>query len=186
MINFEHKACLCQRLRGQRIYRQMASNLLDIVGIDPALRDSRGELSYIFTQYAGDATHQDAILKSKMHVSSLLTVASLADGTVSVVKAVPDLKAMTYGTGEELYRIILSEFTSVHCPNWLAAKADAVDAMTLRRAPVSVHHFSFDLDKGPENQWFGRVMVADLENVSPVIASVEWCFLHMVQRIGVT
>ena len=102
-------------------------------------------------------------------------------GGIRNIKVVPDLHCQHYHTGEELYRIKLSEYKSVCFPTWLQSKANEADLIAngaewwqLQELHQEVH----DLDHGPDNTWIMRVLVKDVQNVIWTIITGTWCLLH--------
>jgi hypothetical protein len=140
--------------------------------------------------YRGDATNQDAIQTMKMHLSEVcsvhitfgmfqaavndLGIFSASDLQASYVRAVCDMRPVVYGTGSELYNIILKELASVGCRDWMSPALDSNSAVSV---------FAFVLDQGPDNQAATRFIRSLLVEKLNVMIVVVWCFTHQYHII---
>ena len=135
--------------------------------------------------YRGDATNQEAIDKQKIHLSEVCSVhvslealhaAALEDGAfepdafeASYHRAVCDTRPVVYGTGTELYNIILKELRSVGCPDWFSEAFDPNRSITT---------FAMVMDQGPDNQAVVKIIRSLLASRIHVSLVVVWCFMH--------
>ena len=70
------------------------------------------------------------------------------------------------GSTDELYKIMLTLFCSVGCPTWESS------------FDLDFVGFTFGLDRGPDNQGFGRRIVEHVDDLDNVTTTTIWCFLH--------
>jgi len=135
--------------------------------------------------YRGDATNQEAIDKQKIHLSEvcgvhvpLETLHTAAKEDVAFEqdafeatyhRAVCDIRPVVYGTGPELYNIILKELHSVGCPDWLSEAFDPRNSITI---------FACVMDQGPDNQAVVKIIRSQLVTRIHVGLVVVWCFMH--------
>eukprot|EP00959_Pyramimonas_sp_CCMP1952_P218380 4567297-Pyramimonas_sp.AAC.1 len=173
-IKFEHRCNHVQRLLSSQHYQAIA------VEFKTCLRTSGTPPPFNIEviQYLADATNQSAIQKEKMHIAlvSCLSASSNAlacTGTAEYLytRSLADIQCVRTGTGDELLALALREFASVYCPDWRCRKENTIST------------FMFGLDKGPDCQKFGRLVVAEMQSVPNVIVHVQWCSLHSYHKI---
>ena len=183
-------------------------------GADDALEQPAVKIGgFEFIMYKGDATKQEACEKRKMHLSILhLSICSMAmllsgvqiisgmnaDATpeemascfrglqelLPCIRSVPAMQAVIYGTGEELYRLVLAEFQSTGVRTWEDKLNDQACAGHLRLGqPAILRFYAFGFDKGSDNQAFVKRIKQRLSGQPFFLFWVIWCMYHQYHLI---
>ena len=135
--------------------------------------------------YRGDATNQEAIEKSKVHLSEVCTIvlpessivddfaagSELCDLQFPYNRFVPNLQIVKHGTGAELYNIVLRQFREAGCAHWMAAPSEWVNI------------YSFVWDQGSENQACSKKIASYVASYLHVWCVFVFCFFHQWQLI---
>jgi hypothetical protein len=181
VILYEHRLAIGKTLRSQGLYQAL----------------DECDLAVEVHQYKGDGTHQQAIEKSKVHVSSIAssvcTLGSvqqcagadhrfdleLFGSQVVSTTTFGDLQTVILGTGAETYGLALRQFASVGCPSW--EDRGTVAAAAVRPNLVSI--YTMVLDAGPDNQGMLKRVKHKLKHCPSVMVLPHFCMLHQAHLI---
>jgi hypothetical protein len=163
--------------------------------------------NFLGVSYSGDATHQQALEKSKVflgHATSLICSASegsrfdalnpTGSNLAAVLETISaasrrnfcDIQKVQHGTGGETHAIIDKQLQSISAPTVETACCDFEDAPILHWAVQVVRLltiFVFNFDSGGDNKAATRMMVDRAKNVSSIIILLLWCVLHQYHLI---
>jgi hypothetical protein len=216
IARYEHFAAAAQRCMASDHHTDIDASVADaLVSVDlhiptePAERPSQYIVVAVHAvQFKGDATNQEAIGKSKVHLSTLSSISllsTMADLSLDQIDdlartpVVDDMGALTItatisrerhccaiqqvegGTAAELYRMVIQEFKSVGCPTWEDRCNNAARSY-LRRSEgvfaVGLRLFCFGFDHGADNVGFIRRVRQRLKEFPWLMMWVVWCFPH--------
>ena len=161
--------------------------------------ESRAIVSVELFQFLGDATHSEAIDKSKMHLASFTTQtcgaqswadvsgATEGDDTGTIIAELEqtlerradtcDMQLVTLGTGEETYRIFGRQFQSVSAPSWEQRCNQAV------HFPGRLSVYCFGLDQGPDNIGCTSRVRHAVKRVNSVMTAISFCIFHIFHLV---
>ena len=138
VTKFEHLANACLRASSRLFFSHTVDSPAD--GGDWCPKTGSFKPIRVFC-YRGDATNQDAIQKSKVHLSDVASCIvdhdvligcrnsdnefQLESFVAPYMRCVCDIQRVVTSTSSELYNMMLRELQSVGCPNWLSAEHDA-------------------------------------------------------------
>ena len=184
----EYRAAACVDFRNEQFQSLVATNTAPTEG---------HTRSIVVHQYVGDATHSEAIDKSKMHLATLCTMqcavhvilavmAAMGQGPMTLdtcstgvirKKATCDMQVVNTGTGEELYRIIQRQVQSTGAATWEDACANSVTNTNC------ITTWVMGLDNGADNVGATRRIKERLKDSRLVMMWVVWCLFHQYHLV---
>ena len=144
-------------------------------------------------EYRGDATHQESIEKSKVHVSKIVSsMFSLSDieeasgpfdinsfsQDVVTTSCYGDLLTVAKGDGKETYAFVLRQIASVGCPTWEDKRKSS------EASPDEFTIYTIVVDAGGDNQSLLKRVGMDLTGATSVCYIAVFCFLHQIHLIS--
>ncbi|MDA8609391.1 hypothetical protein N9L19_00590 [bacterium] len=208
ITKYEHRVAAAQRL--MMYHSQQLCEYIIAAMVTPASHIRTISAIECVSSKAG-ATKQSSCLKKKMHLIMLMHtffshgtmniasralarmnpnasleqvgkgVAAIGEG-VCQRKVSPAMQAVHFGSGEELYRMILAEFQSVYVKTWedrvqySAHRGDEYSGQ-----PRVIRFYAFAFDKGSENVGFAKRVKSRLESEAFMMHWAVWCIFHAYQ-----
>ncbi|CAK0813601.1 unnamed protein product, partial [Prorocentrum cordatum] len=181
VVTYEYRLAAAKRTRAEEYYSQCAHDFADTLDIH---------------LLKADGTNQEAIDKSKVHVSIVHSACceyasavrgpdgdDVAEVTPEAVAAwvgslvtTGDLLKIDRGTGEETLQHCLRHLQSVGCPTWR-------DCATARRAAGRHTVYAFGLDAGPDNVGMLSRLRIELSACPSVMYIAVFCVLHQTHLV---
>ena len=186
VTKFEHLANACLRASSRLFFSHTVDSPAD--GGDWCPKTGSFKPIRVFC-YRGDATNQEAIQKSKVHLSDVASCIvdhdvlegcrnsdnefQLESFVAPYMRCVCGIQRVVTSTSSELYNMMLRELQSVGCPHWLSAEHDASRTVV----------YAFVMDQGPDNQGATRFIKQLLVDKPSTMMLTVWCFMHQYHLI---